>query len=194
MFHRYSINRYQHSSSINYTFTNHISSSFDNLSIPNGVTFSDPHKISQRDVNRKWVSKISRRQIHVECVTLPRKHSFSARCQRSLSSRFLFSLMRVSFLKNVITDNILSRALSVSLPLSSCRRRSMFCPGRQSSFFVVLGYRASSSSQIHTIQCSFSLPQQTGIRSYTERAHTRSIFIGSQSTNGVREGVSTLGP
>ena len=92
-------------------------------------------------------------------------------CQRSLCSRFLSFLMRVSLFKNVMTDNILSCALRISLPLSSWMRRSMFLSGGQSSFFVALGYRVFSSSRIHSIQCSFSLPPQTGIRSFSERAH-----------------------
>ena len=93
-------------------------------------------------------------------------------CQRSLCSRFLSFWMRVSLFNNVITDNILSRALRVSLPLSSLMRMSMFCSRGQSLFFAVQGYRVSFSSWIHTIQCSFSLPQQTEIRLCTERAHT----------------------
>jgi hypothetical protein len=101
----------------------------------------------------------------------PQSSSGNDFCQRSLSSRFLFALMRVSFFKNVITDNILSRALSVSLPLSSCRRRSRFCSGR-SHHSSLFWETVSSSFRIHTIQCSFSLPQQTGIRSFTKRTYS----------------------
>lgn len=78
-------------------------------------------------------------------------------------SRFLFFLMRVSFVKNVITDNILSLARLLSLSLA---------------FF--------SSSRIHSFQWSFSLPPQTGTHSLAERSSQHAEFRSSRcSENGV---------